>query len=153
MDVADFDAEGFHRELLAAARRARRVLATRGVVVEEHRFGGVGGRAGCVGFVRARFRTWPWPVLCPLAVLPPLVIPAKAGIRSPSRSGGPPRLPARVGVTRRSGAAFASPLPAPLPPAPLPPRPQHQRPLATHPLPPPGRASVMERGCPSGDIP
>src|SRR3546814_4747295 len=29
-------------------------------------------------------------VLCPLAVLPPLVIPAKAGIRSPSRSGGPP---------------------------------------------------------------
>src|SRR3546814_12481390 len=116
MHVADFDAEGFHRELLAAARRARRVLATRGVVVEEHRFGGVGGRAGCVGFVRVRFRTWPWPVLCPLAVLPPLVIPAKAGIQPPSRSGAPPRLPARVGAPRGGAAVSRSPLPPPPPP-------------------------------------
>src|SRR3546814_2304880 len=62
----------------------------------------------------------------------PLVIPAKAGIQSSSRSGGPPRLPARVGVTRRSGAAFASTLLAPLPPRPLRRRLQQQRRLALH---------------------
>src|SRR3546814_2920354 len=64
----------------------------------------------------------------------PLVIPAKAGIQSSSRSGGPPRLPARVGVTRRSGAAFASTLLAPLPPRPLRRRLQQQRRLALHQL-------------------
>src|SRR3546814_14801162 len=70
----------------------------------------------------------------PLAVPPPRVIPAKAGLRAPSRSGGPPRLPARVGVTRRSGAAFASTLLAPLPPRPLRRRLQPQRRLALHQL-------------------
>src|SRR5690606_776487 len=54
--VADFDAEGLHRKLVAAARWTRRALAARGVVVEEHRLGGVGGRAGRIDVARGSIR-------------------------------------------------------------------------------------------------